>query len=261
MNKMKIATFNANSIRARLEIVLNWLEKEKPDALCVQETKSQDQDFPAEAFESAGWRARFYGQKSYNGVAIITREPLEGVSAGLRDGAEETEQARLITGMLGGVAIVNTYVPQGFEVGSEKFQYKLEWLARLRAWFERNFNPEQPIVWVGDFNVAPEPKDVYDPVKLAGHVCFHPDEQAALARIAEWGFVDVFRKHVPEEGKYTFWDYRQNSFKRNIGWRIDHIMATAPMAEKSTGAYIDAEPRKLPQPSDHTFLVAEFDAG
>jgi exodeoxyribonuclease-3 len=255
----KAATFNANSIRSRLPIILAWLEKNAPDVLCVQETKVQDPDFPIEAFRDAGYHVVFKGEKSYNGVAIISRREPAEVSFGLNDGGP-ADEARLAAAKIGPLNVVNTYVPQGTAVGDPRFQYKLEWFARLRRLLDARFTPRAPLVWMGDLNVAPEPIDVYDPAHLAGSVCFHPDEQAALKSVMEWGFIDVFRKHCGEGGQFTFWDYRiVNSVKRNIGWRLDHILATKPLAAKSTAAWIDREPRLLPKPSDHTFLVAEFD--
>lgn len=259
MGKLKIATFNANSIRARLPIILDWLAAEAPDALCVQETKAQDADFPADALREAGYHAAFTGQKSYNGVALLTRAPVEEPIIGLGDGAEDPEQARLVAGTVCGVPIVNTYVPQGFEPGTDKFAYKLEWLERLGAFFARRFSPGAPLVWAGDFNIAPAPEDVYDPVKMQGACGFHPDEHAALERLRAWGFTDVFRKLVSEPGQYTFWDYRlRGGLSRNLGWRIDHIWATAPLAERAERAWIDLAPRRLEKPSDHTFLAVEF---
>lgn len=255
---LKIATFNVNSVRSRLDLVLSWLQKESPDALCMQETKVQDTEFPVEAFRNIGYYVAFRGQKGYAGVAIASKQELEGVAYGLDDGGEPDE-ARLIRAVIRGIPVVNTYVPQGQSADSPQFQYKLEWLARLRAWFDRHYSPQEPLVWVGDFNVAPEPIDVHDPKGLAKHVDFHPEARAALQRIKEWGFVDVFRKHHPEPGQYTFWDYRvRDSLERNIGWRVDHIWVTKPLADKSIRAWIDVEARRAERPSDHTFLVAEF---
>ncbi len=253
---LKAATYNANSIRSRLGLVLEWLQREVPDVLCLQETKVQDENFPAQPIRDMGYHVVFRGQKAYAGVAIISREePLE-VDFGL-DGEDE---ARLIRAVIGGIPVVNTYVPQGRSPDSEHFQYKLEWLARLRALFERHYSPDEPLLWMGDFNVAPEPIDVYDPQRLKNHVDFHPEARAALERLREWGFVDVFRLHHPgEQGQYTFWDYRaRNPVERGIGWRVDHIWATVPLARRSTRAWIDVEARLAERPSDHTFLVAEF---
>jgi len=255
----KIATYNANSIRVRMAQILDWLEREQPDALCIQETKVQDRDFPAAPLEEAGYHVIFRGQKSYAGVAIISREAPEEVAYGLDDG-EEPDAARLIRAVIRGVPVVNTYVPQGRDTESEHFQYKLRWFERLRSFFERHYDPRQPLVWVGDFNVATEDIDVYDPVKLRGHVDFCPEVQAALERVRQWGFVDVFRQHHPgEPGQYSYWDYRaRNAIARGRGWRIDHVWATASLAATSVASWIDVEARMVERPSDHTFLVAEF---
>jgi len=258
-NVLKEATYNANSIRVRLGQVLDWLDRETPDVLCLQETKAQDKDFPVKPFQEAGYHVVFRGQKTYAGVAIVSREEPQEVAFGLEDGGEPDE-ARLIRAVIRGISMVNTYVPQGRSHDSPHFQYKLEWLARLRALFERHYSPEEPLLWMGDFNVAPEPIDVHDPKRLKDHVAFNPEAHAALERVRGWGFVDVFRQHHPEEvGQYTFWDYRvRNALERGLGWRVDHIWATEPLARKSTHAWIDVEARRAERPSDHTFLMAEF---
>ncbi len=254
---MKVATFNTNSIRARLPIIRDWLERERPDVLCVQETKVQDKDFPVGPFEEAGYHVIFKGQKSYNGVAIISKLPPGETRMNLYD--EEDEQARFLSARFGGISVINVYVPQGFAVGTDKFAYKLTWLEDLLKHIKENYDPAQPLLVAGDFNVALEPIDVFDPEKFKGEVGFHPEEQAILRQFLAWGLVDVFRKHEPEGGHYTFWDYRiPNALKRKMGWRIDYILATAPLAEKSIRVRIDTEARLLEKPSDHTFLVAEF---
>jgi exodeoxyribonuclease-3 len=255
---MKVASFNANSIRARLPIITDWLMAERPDILCVQETKVQDKDFPAQAFEGLGYHCAFFGQKSYNGVAILSRQSPNAVVAGFEDEVPD-EQARLLKIELDSLTVVNTYIPQGQDPQSEKFQYKLAWFERLKAYFTKHCDPEGQVLWVGDFNVAPQPVDVYDPDRLAGHVGYHPDEHAALQAVMDWGFVDVFRRHNPHEQAFTFWDYRiPNAVKRGLGWRIDLICATRPLAARSTRAWVDVAPRLKPRPSDHTFIVAEF---
>jgi len=255
---MRIASFNVNSLRARLPVVLGWLAEHRPDVLCVQETKVQDVDFPADAFEETGYSYAFKGQKSYNGVAIFSRSKIANVEFGFGD--EPKDEARLIRAEINGIVIVNTYVPQGYSPESEKFEYKLEWFGRLRAYFDKNFEPSDAVLWTGDFNVAPEAIDVYDPERLLGHVCYHPEVHKALEEVMGWGFVDVFRKQCSEAGQYTFWDYRlRDSFRRNLGWRLDHIMATKALAEKCTACYIDKNPRLADRPSDHTPIVAEFD--
>jgi exodeoxyribonuclease-3 len=254
---MKIASFNVNSLRARLDIVLNWLDREQPEVLCLQETKVQDVDFPAEAFENSGYQYVFKGQKSYNGVAVFSKIKPENVKTGFDD--DPKDQPRLIRVDIDGIAVVNTYVPQGYLPDSEKFEYKLNWYDRLLDYFESNFKPSDPIIWLGDLNVAPLEIDVYDPKRLYGHVCFGPDVHKAFKKVTEWGFVDVFRMHCDKPGQYTFWDYRQNSVQRNLGWRLDHIMATKPLVQKCTACYIDKQPRTANRPSDHTPIVACFD--
>lgn len=253
---MKIASFNVNGIRARMPIILQWLGQHQPDALCLQETKVQDPDFPLQSLAEVGYHAAFKGQKSYNGVAILSPAEPAKVSAGFEDGSEGT---RLISAEINGVTIVNTYIPQGRDVKSEHFAFKLEWYDRLYSYFDTRFDPGDQLVWVGDLNVAPTALDVYDPEKLTGSVCYHPDEHKALQRMVDWGMEDVFRRHHPDEQVFTFWDYRiPNGVKRNLGWRIDHVLATQNLVDASSYCWVDKEPRLLTRPSDHTPIVAEF---
>lgn len=255
---MKIATFNTNSIRARLPIILDWLKNESPDVLCIQETKVQDKDFPLDVFQKQEYHAAFRGQKSYNGVAVLSRLPLENTRTELFDQGDE--QARFISGTLNGISVINVYVPQGFKVGSDKFQYKLEWLDGLIQHINQTYSPEDSLLLAGDFNVALSDEDVYDPDGMRGGVGFHLNEQERMAALMEWGLVDIFRKHVPEGTGYTFWDYRiPNGFKRNMGWRIDYLLATVPLAEKCQRISVDTHARGIEKPSDHTFLTAVFD--
>ncbi len=256
---MKIATFNANSIRARLDITLDWLAENEPDILAIQETKVEDEKFPVSDFEDAGWHVAIHGQKSYNGVALVTREPLGGVTMGFGDPLMP-EDRRVIACDFQGVQIINTYVPNGSAVGSEKFEYKLQWLAKFQQWIASRYSPSQPLVWLGDINIAPTPDDVFDSARMYGTVGHHPDEFAALDKITAWGLTDMFRKFTQGAGHYTFWEFViPKAFDRNIGWRIDHIYATPSMAERCTSCVIDKEPRTLDKPSDHTFVIAEFD--
>jgi exodeoxyribonuclease III len=254
---MKVATFNANSIRTRLPIVLEWLEREQPDVLCIQETKVQDKDFPSDPLREKGYEVVFTGQKSYNGVAIVTRSKTESVRRGLYE--KEGEEARFMAASVSNIPIINAYVPQGFAPNTEKFDYKLRWLKDLLSFLRRVHDPGQPLLVAGDFNVALDDRDVFDPKGLDGEVGFHPDERAAMRDLLSWGLVDLFRRHQPEGGHYTFWDYRiPNGFKRNLGWRIDYLLATKSLADLSEKAWIDKTPRAQPKPSDHTFLIAEF---
>ena len=255
---MKVASFNVNSLRARLPIVLEWLSANRPDVLCLQETKVQDADFPADAFEQTDYNYIFKGEKSYNGVAILSKSDIENPQFGFE--TEPKDAARLIKAEINGISIVNTYIPQGQSPESEKFEYKLNWFRRLQTFFKNNFKETDAILWMGDFNIAPESTDVYNPVNLLGHVCFHHEVHKALENVMQWGFVDVFRMHCSEPGQYTFWDYRlRNSVKRNFGWRLDHIMASKALAKKCINCYIDKEPRLAEKPSDHTPIVAEFE--
>jgi exodeoxyribonuclease-3 len=255
----KVATYNCNSIRARVGLVVDWLQQEKPDVLCLQETKAPDEEFPAEDFHAVGYHTFIRGQKAYAGVALVSKRAGQGGSFGLDDGAEPDE-ARLIQATFGDIALVNTYVPQGRTPDSSEFQRKLDWFERLRAYFDRHHSPEDPLIWAGDFNVAPEEIDVYDPKRLAKHVDFHPDARMALEEVRSWGFVDVFRlQHPQEPDQYSFWDYRvPNALDRGMGWRVDHIWATVPLANKCTRAWIDVDARRADKPSDHTFVIAEF---
>ena len=256
---MKIATFNVNSIRIRLPIVLQWLEQHQPDVLCLQETKVQDDQFPILAFANTGYHVAYRGMKSYNGVAVLSRKTPESVYYGFDDAAPEPDDVRLMRVMIDGIPIINTYVPNGFKIDSPKYTYKLGWYTRLRLYFEKHLSPDRPAVWCGDMNVAPDPIDVHSPEKHLKHVCFHEDARRAYKETLAWGFMDVFRKLYPDRQQFTFWDYlRPSSLEKNKGWRIDHILATASMAEQCIKVEVDIEPRRAASPSDHTFLWAEF---
>ena len=255
---MKIATYNVNSIRQRLSIVLQWLSEHQPDVFCLQETKVQDQDFPVEAIEQAGYHASYRGMKSYNGVATLTRAVPEKVIYGLHEGADN-DDFRIIQTVVNGIPIVNTYVPQGNSITSEKYVQKLEWFRRLRAYFDANLDPAKPAIWLGDLNIAPEPIDVYHPDKRINDVDFHIDARNAFKETVAWGFVDVFRKLHPDAVQYTYWDYFRNAFERNFGWRIDHILVTQPLAHRCRKVEVDMDARKLQGSSDHTIVWAEFD--
>lgn len=256
---MKVATFNINSLRLRLPLLLGWIEQHQPDVLCLQETKCQDSEFPALALTSTGYHAVYRGIKSYNGVAVLSRPAPDAVFYGFDDEAEEADDARLMRVIVQGIPVINTYVPNGFKIDSPKYAYKLRWLGRLRAYFEKHLSPLQPALWCGDMNVAPEPIDVYKPEKFVNHVCFHEAARQAYKETVAWGFVDVFRKLYPDRQQFTFWDYlRPDSFEKNKGWRLDHILATAPLAEACTKVEVDIEPRRAPSASDHTVVWAEF---
>ena len=256
---MRIATFNANSIRTRLPVIIPWLEEHSPDILAIQETKVQDHLFPEKELLEIGYHSVFKGQKSYNGVALISRQPFTNVHIGFFDD-DELNGPRLIRGQLGDIHIINTYVPQGRDRESEHYAGKLDWLRTFRKLLETEYSQDQKVVWVGDLNVAPEDIDVHDPKGLDGHVCFNRELTELFYWVCSWGLHDVFRKHRPEPGHFSFFDYRAATVYSNKGWRIDHILATSPLFDQSTDAWIDMTPRKrrTPKPSDHTFVVADF---
>ncbi len=254
-----LASFNVNGIRARLPVLLRWLDSARPQVVCLQEIKAQEADFPWAELQNLGYRCAVWGQKSFNGVAILSQLPLEEAQKGFDDGQPDPE-ARFITARVAGLRLINSYVPQGRDPADPAFQAKLAYFARMEAWLAARCQPSEQVLWCGDINVAPGPLDVYDPKRLAGQVGFHPEEWAALARTMAWGLSDLFRQHHPEEKQFTFWDYRlPKSFARNLGWRIDHLLASAPLAAKCSACWVDTEPRGWDKPSDHTPVLASFD--
>ena len=262
---MKVVTWNVNSIRTRLTHVVDWLQANPVDVLCLQETKVVDADFPRSPIESLGYHLYVSGQKSYNGVAILSKTPVEDISVGFAPvlGAdivgEFDEQKRVITGIVENVRIVNLYVPNGAAVGSEKYDYKLGWLKLLRDYLKvlLEKRPNQLCV-CGDFNIAPDDRDIHHPKGKDNHIMASPAERQALQAVLEVGLADAFRKFTTEGGHYTWWDYRQNGFARDRGWRIDHHYLSANLYEQATRCTIDIEPRKLEQPSDHAPVIVEF---
>jgi len=254
---MKIATYNVNSIRKRLPIVLEWLQQHQPDVLCLQETKVQDKDFPVAPFKDAGYHVTYRGMKSYNGVATLSLREPERVIYGLDD-RPDSEDARILQTVIGGIPIVNSYVPQGSSVGSDKYAFKLEWFKQFRNYLELFLHPASPAIWVGDLNVAPEPIDVSHPDRRINEPDFHIDARNAYKQVVAWGFADVFRRLYPERVQYTYWDYFRNAFANNSGWRIDHILATDSLAASCTATDVDLAPRRLPETSDHAIVWAEF---
>jgi exodeoxyribonuclease-3 len=255
---MKLATWNVNSIRARLERALAWVDAERPDVLCLQETKVEDAAFPVEPFAARGYHVAHAGQRTYNGVAILARVEPSAITRGLDDG-EDDPQARLLAATVDGVRIVCVYAPNGEAPSSPKFQYKLRWLARLRRWLDDRCDPEQPLALCGDFNVAPEERDVCDPVVWRTSSLFHPEACAALAGVVGFGLEDTFRLHCQEAGRYSWWDYRMLAFPKDQGLRIDHVFATRALAGRSRSARIDRDARKGKQPSDHVPVIVQFD--
>jgi exodeoxyribonuclease-3 len=259
---MKIATWNVNSIRTRLQHVVDWLIQNPIDVLCMQETKVIDDNFPRSPFEELGYHLYLSGQKSYNGVAILSQQPLQGVSTSFTTilpeiSPEFDEQKRLVTGVINGIRIVNLYVPNGSAVDSEKYEYKLRWLAMLREYLQTLLTSTPEICICGDFNIALEDKDIHEKANPENHIMASEPERQALRDILTLGFADAFRKFTLEGGYYSWWDYRAASFRRNLGWRIDHHYLTPVLYERAKSCTIDITPRKLPQPSDHAPVIVE----
>jgi exodeoxyribonuclease-3 len=254
---MKIASWNVNSIRAREERLLKWLDKVQPDVVCLQEIKVVDAAFPVEAMRAAGYYAVVHGQKTYNGVAILSKSEPSDINRGFGDGAEDA-QSRILAASVEGIRVVSVYVPNGAEVGSEKYAYKLAWLDRLNGYLERETPSATALVICGDFNIAPESRDVASPEVWEGSVLFNPAMREAFQEILRLGLVDTFRLRHDEGGFFSWWDYRQLGFPRNDGLRIDHVLATRLVAERCTECWIDREERKGEKPSDHAPVVAVF---
>ena len=262
---MKIATWNVNSIRTRLAHSLQWLENNPDvDLLCLQETKVPDQVFPRSAFEDAGFYIHIFGQKSYNGVALISRSPLEDVRLGFAGVispeivGDLDDQKRVISGVLNGVRIVNVYVPNGSEIDSEKYHYKLRWLKLLKIYLEDHLTRSPDLLICGDFNIALEDIDIHNPKTRATHIMSSDVERSALREVLSLGLRDAFRKFTQDGDQYSWWDYRSASFVRNAGWRIDHHYVTEGLYDRTLSCTIDPEPRKLQQPSDHTPVIVEL---
>jgi len=255
---LKLATYNVNSIRSRMHIVMPWLKANNPDFFCMQETKIADNIFPSAEFENLGYHVVFKGEKQYKGVAIVSKVKPQNVVYGFD--SEPADADRMIIAVFNDLTIINTYVPQGQEMDSPQFTYKLDWFARFRKHLEKHFRPADNIVWCGDFNVAPEAIDVHDPKRLLGHVCFNPQVWKVYDEAKAWGFTDVFRKHHPGVAdQYSFYDYRvRDSVKRKLGWRVDHILATRTLAEKSKECIIDLNSRLSEKPSDHLIVHARW---
>ncbi|MEW6278735.1 MAG: exodeoxyribonuclease III [Candidatus Eremiobacterota bacterium] len=256
---MKIACWNVNSIRTRLDHVLRWLEESGTDVLCLQETKVEDDLFPWVELEARGYRSLALGERAYNGVAIVSRLPTSEVVSRL-PGDPGDEEARFLSALVGEIRVVSCYVPNGDTVGTEKWQFKLDWFRRLLAYLGRH-RPEEPLLLCGDFNIAPEDRDCWRPEVWALSVLCHPDGRQAFRELLDWGLVDLFRRHHQEAGRYSWWDYSPRCFKRNEGLRIDHLLATRSLAERCRACDIDTGPRGWTRPSDHTPVWAEFEPG
>ncbi|MHC4911166.1 MAG: exodeoxyribonuclease III [Planctomycetota bacterium] len=253
---MKIATWNVNSMKVRLPQVLEWLAASEPDVLVLQEIKQVTEMFPGEELAAAGYRSLANGQKTYNGVAVVSRS--DAKDPHLEIPGFDDPQRRVLAATIDGVRVVNLYVPNGSEVGSEKYAYKLAWLAALRDYLAQQLEEHDRVVVLGDFNIAPADEDVYDPEKWGEAILCSPSERAALRALIDLGLSDVFRQFDQPEKSFSWWDYRRAGFQRNAGLRIDLILASAAMAERCTASYIDREPRAWERPSDHTPVIAEF---
>ena len=254
---MKIATWNVNSLNVRLPHVLEWLGAHSPDVLVLQEIKQRTEKFPGEALAEAGFRSLASGQKTYNGVAVIAKqEPVDPI---MDLPTFEDPQRRILAATIDGIRVVNLYIPNGSEVGSEKYAYKLSWLAALRDFLAEELDRHEKLVVLGDFNIAPADEDVYDAQKWGEAILCSPKERAALKELLKLGLSDVFRQFEQPENAYSWWDYRAAGFRRNMGLRIDLILATAALSKNCTASYVDKEPRAWERPSDHAPVVAEFD--
>lgn len=258
---MKIATWNINGINSRFQQVLDWCAANEPDVLCLQETKCVDAKFPTKRLRAAGFEhIEFVGEKAYNGVAMMSRFPLEKVNENFPGDAADAPK-RLIAATVNGIRIVNVYVPHGTLFGSDKFAFKLEWIARLRKYFEENYDVDDEVLLCGDLNVAPHELDVWKPSLWKDKMHFTKPERDAIRELKRWGFVDLFRQlNDDQPDEFTWWDiFRESSFQKNRGLRIDHIWASPPLAGACTDCWIDKTPRALEKPSDHAPVIAEFD--
>lgn len=253
---MKIATWNINSLKVRLPHVLEWLAAATPDVLVLQEIKQVTEMFPLEAFAEAGYQAIASGQKTYNGVATVSRSSIANSVTDM-PGFEDL-QRRVLASTIDGIRVINLYVPNGSSVGSDKYEYKLRWLQAVRDFLESELQACEKLVVLGDFNIAPEDRDVYDPEEWGNAVLCSPPERAALGEIFDLGLIDVFRKFKQPEKTFSWWDYRAAMFRRNAGLRIDLILASKVLADACTTCYVDREPRTWERPSDHAPVVAEF---
>ncbi|MBQ1766129.1 MAG: exodeoxyribonuclease III [Aquincola sp.] len=253
---MKLATWNVNSLAVRLPQLLDWLAQHQPDAVVLQETKLTDDKFPHEALSAAGYHPQWFGQKTYNGVALLSRTPAEGIVKNIV--GVEDEQARVIAGTVEGVRVIGAYFPNGQAPGSDKFAYKMRWLDGLRAWLAQEMAAHPQLVLMGDFNIAPEDRDVHDPVAWAGQIHCTPEERGHFAALLEMGLVDAFRLFDQPPKSWSWWDYRNLAFRKNQGLRIDHILVSPALKARVTACHIDKLPRKNERPSDHAPVVVEL---
>jgi len=253
---MRIATWNVNSLKVRLPHLLEWLARDVPDVVCLQETKTEDKSFPVAEIEAAGYSVVYSGQKTYNGVAILSRRPMSDVTAGIPGYADE--QKRVLAATVDGVRIVCVYIPNGQSVESDKYRYKLDWLAALTTWLRAEIVAHPKLALLGDYNIAPADADVHDPAAWAGQVLCSDPERAAFRGLIDLGMSDSFRLFPQADRSFTWWDYRMQGFRRKLGLRIDHILLSAPLATTCTGCRIEVALRALERPSDHAPVIAEL---
>lgn len=255
---MKIVTWNVNSVRVRHDRLLGFVQRHEPDVLCLQELKCVDEQFPRDALRSKGYSTALFGQKTYNGVAVISRGDIQSISRSFNDGVDDP-QARFIVVETLGARVASAYIPNGSEVGSDKWKYKLQWLARLRAWLERNVRADDPFALCGDYNIAPDDADVKNPAEWATTTLCHPDVRGEYRALLEAGWVDVVRRFHPEGGPLTWWDYRGGGFPKDNGLRIDHVLMTQPLAARAREAVVDRDERKGEGASDHAPVIVTLD--
>jgi exodeoxyribonuclease III len=256
---MKIATWNVNSLKVRLPHLLDWLRSATPDVVCLQETKQTDDVFPAEALREVGYESAFSGQKTYNGVAILSRLPITEVQTGIPGFADE--QKRVLAATIKGVRIVCVYIPNGQSLDSDKYQYKMAWLDALIVWLKDEMRRHPRLALLGDYNIAPEDRDCHDPAAWVGQVLVSEPERARFQALLDLGLKDAFRLFEQPEKSFSWWDYRMMGFRRNLGMRIDHILLSPELAPLCRVSEIDKAPRKLERPSDHTPVLATLDLG
>ncbi|MCA3130286.1 MAG: exodeoxyribonuclease III [Betaproteobacteria bacterium] len=253
---MRLATWNVNSLKVRLPHLLDWLSRAAPDVVCLQETKLEDGSFPVNELRAAGYECAFSGQKTYNGVAILSRLPLAETVAGIPGYADE--QKRVLSATVAGVRVVCVYVPNGQSTDSDKYRYKLDWLAALSAWLAGELRRHPALAVLGDYNIAPEDRDVYDPAAWKDQVLCSEPERAAFRALLALGLRDSFRLFEQPERAYSWWDYRMKAFQRKMGLRIDHVLLSEPLAGRCAAASIDVQPRRLDRPSDHAPVIADI---
>ena len=256
---MKLATWNVNSLKVRLPHVVDWLATHQPDVLCLQETKTEDHKFPVAELEATGYQLTFAGQKTYNGVALLSKTPAQNIVVGIP--GYEDEQKRVLSATFNDVRVICAYIPNGQAVDSEKYLYKLSWLTALNAWLKGELTQHKHLALLGDYNIAPEDRDVHDPAAWVGQVLVSELEREKFREMISMGLKDSFRLFEQADKSYTWWDYRMMGFRRNFGLRIDHILLSEALAAQCKSCIIDKEPRKLERPSDHTPVMAEIASG